>query len=1165
MGSVFRVRADEDELALKWLQVASGVTPLDRLRFEREFKLAKTFAHPSLVPVFDYGEFQELPYYTMEYVAGRNLRDYFTEVRTKASATEFWNILGMIMENLLNTLNYIHQRQIVHRDLKPDNILVDREGRPRLLDFGLAQERDFERVTEPGMVIGTVHYMAPEQILGEELEPRTDLYGFGVLLYEAITGELPFDGPDPISVLGQILHSPLPKFPDQPHPWPAGLADLVASLMSKSPSDRPLDVAAALERWQPIFSNLDRLEMKLPPLESTPQAANRDPNRILPPQFTGRADTLKLLRQRFQNLDGGFARVALSGSCGVGKSRLLNFLRVDATQNRLQMWESHAPEMESLPYELFLPFLRKTIRKGLPEELEGFRSSLAMLLPELATPDSESDWEDPMRKFHLFEGMLRLLLPQPGSAGRVLVLEDLQWAEPASLEFLSYLCRSVEERSDKVPLLLIMTYRHDEVAENSPFIGALRSWKREKGVETLRLEPFTPEETQAMVGSMLAVGKLSDDALERFHAETEGNPMFIEELLKTMLAEGRLQLTDDTWSFDQRSVMLTSAGGSQIPVTVRDAVKRRLQGLSGQDEDILRYAAVIGYRFSFALLAQVSRVPELELLERVLRMVRKRILADDGDGEAFRFYNHPISEVVLSGLAPEERRRYHLEVAQAMERLPNPASAFDLAHHYKFGGDPLSAVRHLLQSAEVSAGAFAYEKARELYTMASKFKEAEQMIEPLQLVERLAEVSHLSGLTEAAIEKFTGLLDQVKEPVTRARILRKLGFCWDGLGDVEQAHRCLTQALKELKYRLPSESKLGFIRLSARALATRLPMAAKKFRTQTEQSREMHKIVERLARVLFFLRPPGWLLDSVDLSVLQQILAGAVDARDTKAQAELYAGYMWLRAPNKMRQTARNRLLNSVRLARSLADDPFKAHMIRDAGYLLHLAGFPEKGLEVCEEGASLSERLGDIHGLAMNEILLTSILLHLGRVEEAAQRGRAATRKAEAVGNRRDLTLAYLEVARAEALCGRVEETRTYLRLAGKVEGLAQMSFLQLLELVGRGWLDETLEDYSSLLQRAKRGLELCQEISELPFYSLQLELMKLTAQVGLGETQDLEQLRPRLQSYPHLRLAFRRLELKQSGQLVPEHPEFQALLEEARSLSNKLEIGRLEAVTQP
>ncbi len=1156
MGSVYRVHDQGGDLALKWLQVPTGVTALDRLRFEREYKIVKGFQHPCLVPVFDFGEYDELPYYTMEFVAGQNFRDYLKEARAKLQVDSWWSLLKSLTELLLTGLDYIHQRGILHRDLKPENILIDAAGNPRLLDFGLAQERKLARVTEPGMVIGTVHYMAPEQVLGEELDPRTDLYSLGVILYEVVQESLPFEGPDPVSVLGQILHSPLPELIPPPEGCPPAMEAFLQRLMAKSPTERPLDCGHALEDWNQVFADRPadgeaRVEFQASP------PPTRDPNRLLPPQFVGRKSELEFFRERFANLPKeGFSRVAVSGSCGVGKTRLVAVAKGRAADTQISFWESRAPELESLPYELFIPFLKRATRNGLPPELEGFRSALSMLLPGLAAEESESDWEDPMRKFQLFEGMLRLLVPNGMRRPRILVLEYLQWAEPASLEFLSYLCRSVEERSPSPPLMLVMTYRHDEVDANCPFVGSLRSWKRQKNDHNLRLEPLKVTQTRTMIESMLPSGGLGEETLTRLFAETEGNPMFIEEMLKTVMAEGRLLLEDEVWELDERSRMSTSAGGSQVPVTIRDAVRRRLSGLSGQDEDILRYAALIGYRFPFDLLARSCEVPELELLERIMKMVKKRILAEEPESDQFRFYNHPIAEVILHEVTPDQRRTMHLEIAKALEELPE-ASAFDLAHHYKFGGEPLSAARHLLDSARVCAQTYAYEKARQLYVLASQFRETEELIAPLELAERIGEVSHLAGLTEVALEKFDWLLERLEKPLERARIKRKQGICLTDVGDTEKALKCLKEAMLELDYKLPSEGAFGMMKLPARVMATRMPRLAGRYRADPERSRELHAITEPLARALFLVRPAGWSIDTVDLSVLQQILAGVGDERDTKAQAELYAGYMWLRSPGKMRKTAYNRLLNSVRLARSLPDIPYKAHLIRDAGYLLHLGRFPEKGLEVVTEAAKLSQDIGDVHGYSLAKVLVTAALLHLGRYEEAAENAQASARQAESIGNRRDLHLAYLGVVQSESLCGRTEVARDHLRLANKIENIGHLPFMRQKRLEAECFLDLALEDYQSLVTHAREGLDLCKRSSELPFFWAQFEVLQATAQRALGEPVDFGALSQRTDCYAHLRLVVDRIHCDPD-----DRESLEELLERARELDNPAEISKLEAL---
>ncbi len=1161
MGWVYRVRPAEDaqELALKLLK-GNGLGRLERLRFQREYRLAATFRHPCLVPVYDYGEFQDDPYYTMEYVLGTNLRDCINRDRDYVSRPTWLKRLGRLFAQLFEGLSYIHDLGIIHRDLKPENILVDASGVPRLLDFGLARSKtertsqekltQQERLTAPGMVIGTVHYMSPEQITAGELDLRTDLYSVGVMLYEIIAQRMPFEGSDPVTVLGQILHTTPRPLEEVAGPLPTGLAPLVHDLMAKEASDRPSNCQGLKNRWSETFGP-DTLEGFEESAVSKPVLARPSfSQELLAPRFVGRQPEINRLEKLLDKRQG---LTLITGSSGVGKSRLVGEFLGRARSAGWATIQGAASEVESLPYQLWVEPLRLAARRGLEGNLENFREALSMLLPELGQGSEASAWDDPMRKYHLFEGMTRLLLGEASRRPLLVILEDLQWAEPASLEFLHYFARG----SQQSEVALLVTLRDESREQSESLVATL---ERTRPVDRLALEPLSKEAMVEAILSMLGTGEVEPETIDLLYQETEGNPLFVGEILKTFVAEGRLSQTNEVWTLDTAALPRTSAGGSRVPVTVREAVKRRLAGLSAQDIEIVRTAAVMGYAFSFEVLLGAVRVPELELLDRLMQLVRRRILADDQERGRFRFYNHPIVEVVLETIPPDERRAYHAKVARSLEGTgQNEGVVFELAHHYKLAGLPVEAAEHLLRSADVSAHAFAFDKARELYEMASNLPETAELMPLSELYEKLADVTHFAGLTESALERYTWLFERSDKALDRARLLRKLGVCWDDLGDVEQAHRCLLQGLAELDYRPIYRNVVDFPGFAKRLLAaTRFPPAARKYREDQPRARETHCICDRLTRVLFFLRPKGWLFASLDLAVMQQVLANTVDEREMKAQAEMYLGFLALHAPGVLVKVAHNRLRNSIRLTRTLKDGAYKANQIRDAGFLLCLAGQPEDALSYCHEGADLSLQLGDVHGLAMNNIMLTGVLTHLGRVGKAREHGETALATAEAVGNRRDLALAHIQVARTAGLLGDEAAYEWNKKQADKFKTDRRLPLLETLERLGDWAMASHRGDHEKALSLAEEALAFCHETNELPFYTLQVRVALESCRLALGVHEDLRGLLDECHLFRPLALSVRRLQalqLEGQGKKDEARRRYLQILEEANDNHNHLE----------
>src|SRR3954468_22476815 len=192
-GGMAEVWCAEDEVlgrrvALKLLGGRYAEDPEFRERFRREAQSAAGLAHPNIVGIFDRSEWDGTPYIAMELVDGRTLKELVTE-RGPLPPTVAVNFV----EQVLRALGYAHRRGIVHRDVKPQNVIIDPEGVAKVADFGIARAGHSE-MTQTGTIVGTVQYLSPEQAQGLSVDLRSDLYSAGVVLYELLTGQVPFDG-----------------------------------------------------------------------------------------------------------------------------------------------------------------------------------------------------------------------------------------------------------------------------------------------------------------------------------------------------------------------------------------------------------------------------------------------------------------------------------------------------------------------------------------------------------------------------------------------------------------------------------------------------------------------------------------------------------------------------------------------------------------------------------------------------------------------------------------------------------------------------------------------------------------------------------------------------------------------------------------------------------
>ena len=206
-------------------------------RFRREAQSAAALSHPNIVSIFDRGESEDGTYYiAMEYLSGGTLKDRIVKRGALPARTA-----AAVAQQIAEALKVAHDSEVIHRDIKPHNILITDSGDIKVTDFGIARAASSSTMTRTGSILGTAHYLSPEQAMGEPVGPSSDIYSLGVVLYEMLTGELPYDAETPIGIAMKHVNGHLREPMEVDPSIPQGINDITMKMLARDPADRYQD------------------------------------------------------------------------------------------------------------------------------------------------------------------------------------------------------------------------------------------------------------------------------------------------------------------------------------------------------------------------------------------------------------------------------------------------------------------------------------------------------------------------------------------------------------------------------------------------------------------------------------------------------------------------------------------------------------------------------------------------------------------------------------------------------------------------------------------------------------------------------------------------------------------------------------------------------------
>jgi len=956
-GVVYKARdtALNRVVAIKMLKSAvSGEEAYSR--FMREAQAVAKLNHPNIVSIHDIGKEDGKQFFVLEFVDGMSLRELMGTY--PEGKCDIQTVLRISID-VCNALQYAHSQSVLHRDIKPENIMITQEGTAKLMDFGLAKMLGQPSITQEGIIVGTVAYVAPEIALGKGADARSDIYSLGAVLYEAVTGKPPFLGGDSVKIIFSHIHD----YPISPNKLnskvPQALADCIMKLLEKEPTKRYQNATDLLNVLREIAEGFLR-EVYVPSHKASIVVPPQRPSAMRETQLIDRVEEMNFLREavdRAVRREGGL--VLLYGEAGIGKTRLTRELGAYARLRGMQVLYGRCPALFRMdgvpPYVLWNEVIKDYLQVCTPEQLYrviGFYpSEVCKLVPEikqkLGTVPQSLPINPEQERDRLFEAVSQFMINLSKETPLLIILDDLQWTDQSSLLLLHYLARGVY----KEPLLLLGAYRDTDIDERHPLSPVLTELNRERLLQSAQLKRMSFNDVLEMIKQILDQDDIPREFCELVYEKTKGNPFFVEEVIKSLKEEEVIFREENQWKFKEVSKI-------EFPKTVKSVIKARISRLDEECQNILTLASFVGNDFSFEAICGVTNIEEnklLELMEKLLKtgLVKERVVRGE---DVYCFADVIVRDVVHEEVSHLRHRKLHSSVGNALEKVY--AKKIDehlgeLAYHFLEGGDKEKALDYFLKAGEKAQTVYAHNEAFSYFQHALELLEEKgaSLEQKVRIVEKLGDLNFWIGRSDVAMEyydKALALWNQLEDKKNIARLhVGMADLLWQGPGDKIKASEHHHIALEILE--------------------------------KEPESVELASLYEDISHMLW---RTGKSSEALTWNQKALALAERLNASDVLARCYNNLGVLSMKSGELDKATEYYKRGLKIALENKLAECSLTLYNNLCEIYLA--TGEFQKLFETAQEGSEMAKKVGALYYLPWLDVLLMASYAYIGDLQKA-------------------------------------------------------------------------------------------------------------------------------------------------------------------------------------